>query len=127
MPRTEMGRNLLLSIPRKVRDWLSNMGRFSFDGDYNELSWHFRNSQVKVSSILLDDDHPVEIFWEGVFENMYTPRGTEEWFSDIEQNLDKFVALEKRIYDQLEMLQREVNEENVPKTKVPDAAVEERE
>lgn len=115
MPETELGRNMLLSIPKKVRAWLDGMGEFKkpFTGRHGNLEWAIYNSSSKLSSILIDGEEPFCICWEGKWENMYSPRGTGEWLKQLENNLDKFIALEKRIYDELELFQHEVDKRNL--------------
>lgn len=115
MPTTEMGRNMLISIPKKVRAWLESMGELKkpFRGRHGHLEWNIQNTQTKLSHIMLDGEEPFMLCWEGTWTNMYTPRGTEEWLRELEFNLDKFVALEKRVYDELEEMQREVDERNL--------------
>jgi hypothetical protein len=110
-PKTAVGQNLLSSIPKKIEIWLTNLGEFSPEGSIKQLSWSFADDGTAM--ICFDEAETlVEIWRDGDMVS-----GSEYWFDDIENNLPKFTELERKIYCELELLAKEVDERNLQASK----------
>ena len=109
-----LSKQALMSIPKKISSWLAFMGK----GDITRISnlyWFIEPSEKNNSDFFIsvdEDEHggSVSIYWTTDFEYI---GGTEPWMVDIAKNLDKFVLLEKRIYDIVERYFDEVSSERV--------------
>lgn len=94
-PKTNIGKFLLQSIPRKVCRLLEHIGKDKREGSIGKLSWSFNELfTIKIDdAIIYCTGDPLES--DLVYTNM-------PWTNDIERNIDKFVALERQIYDEFE-------------------------
>ena len=108
--------NLLASIPIKVKRWLEQIPTvkdrhdFLTDGEFNGLRWLFTAQKYTIE---FSDDHTGEfatIEWARKKDGAISIGGDQEWFEDVTSNMDKFIALEKQIYDTLEELLESSNE-----------------
>lgn len=130
-PKDDLSKQLLASIPRKVYLWLVHLsgekirnehGEFEATGElstkvgnFGRLSWDFAGEQ---QCIIIEEDETgteetVRIWW---CEKAFNPTfvcGTEKWMEDISSNLDQFIQLERRIYDQIEALAVMIDERNM--------------
>lgn len=106
-PRDDFSKTLLLSIPNKVTAWLRNLGMLKKQkGSYGPLSWRIRNSDSK--SFIQIGDNRIE--WLGAIGDVYFVNINQSWADDIAKNMDKFVALEKQIYDEIQKAEDEILE-----------------
>jgi hypothetical protein len=102
VPETDFSRNMLETIPRKVKFWLESLNQ-PMNSTYGLLTWDFEG---EIDTIVLDADDCFFQIWvgeEGV-------SASDERVERIENNLDFFAKLEKRIYDELTRLQLEMLE-----------------
>lgn len=106
-PHTPLSKQLLSSIPKKVFNWLTQLDiewqghpgsagdlEWQDEFDYGHLQVNFHGKKVRIS-------------WEGSPDDISEISGSEEYFEDIDHNLDMFTALEKHIYDELQILEDE--------------------
>ena len=106
-PMNEVDRRLLASIPKKIDAWLNFLGSVALNmKTYKDLSWVI--DEQGSSSIFLDGEQPTEIHWTGFAADAQTLTCSESWVTDITNNLDKFIAYEKRFYDIMEDLAEEL-------------------
>ena len=115
-PADELSKQALASIPKKVHAWITFLG----EGDITEIgpvSWKFEpepsadeQSQHYYITIALNDCD-VTLYWTHGVNGITEPQfigGTEPWMLDIAKNLDKFVALEKSIYDVIDNFEKQI-------------------
>lgn len=98
---------MLSSIPTKVAAWLDNIGIPRAKGTFNRLDWRIKNNEG-VSILMISGeggDDLIQIDWNGPPGEIHSVRTNLPWIENISANLDKFVALERAIYDQLEELE----------------------
>jgi hypothetical protein len=102
IPRDDFSKSILKSIPNKVTSWLLNLGMLKKQkGSAGNLTWRIRNNDGK--SFLRIGDTLVE--WLGGFGDVYYVSINQSWVGDIANNMDKFIALEKSIYDEIQKLE----------------------
>lgn len=104
-PETQLGQQLLASIPKKLVAWLNFLAvDITKPGRYGHLTWDFGN--LDDMSITLHGEYFFEIT-----DIKHTPSGTEcsdPRVINIEQNLNWFVQLEHDIYQEMSKLEAEL-------------------
>jgi len=131
-PKDDLSETLLASIPRKVHMWLRFLGvDITAQRSYENLSWDFDSNSGHLS---VDETH---IFFtqnvektmmedDAEIRNAFEPflvKSSETWVTSIPDNIEKFIELEKKIYDVVEKLDKEVR---LRQTAQFEAAVEEK-
>lgn len=113
-PRDDFSKALLLSIPNKATAWLRNLQLLKRqNGSLGPLSWRIRNNDLK-SFIQIND---TRIEWLGSIGDVYYVTVNEAWVDDLAMNMDKFIALEKSIYNEIQKYEDKILEDQ--KIEVP--------
>ena len=101
IPKTQFGRNLLDTIPKKVANLIRVYGLKDKRGRHGNVSWVLSGPG---RSILIDGLGALH--WSSTAvkakDVRFFPNAATEWIEDIETNLDRFVQLEKEIYEAVE-------------------------
>ena len=105
-PKTDIDKKLLASVLQKVFNWLSNVDpEIAQVGEYGILSWYFDGDEQ--SGICINNDNPTQVWLRGELMNPTSVYSLESWMEDISNNLDLFVEFEKMIYDVVEQIVKE--------------------
>ena len=95
--------NMLKSVPKKVVNWLARL-QIDLDEPFDYGTLHIEGDVdrgiIRAAS--------TELQWVGNPNNPDEVRISDFILTDISKNLDAFIAFEKLIYDQLELLQTEI-------------------
>lgn len=114
-PKTELSRSLLSSIPKKIFLCLENLQQDqSRPFTYGPFVWINAGDHGLLSHVSVDEI--IQIAWTGEVSNIETVCASDERFETIEQHLEWFTSVEKRIYDELERFEVELwtEDDSVP-------------
>ena len=115
-PKEQVSIQLLSSIPRKVSTWINYLGPAAIDLEFSgNLIWNLNNDNPTIIIMDIKSDTKIQIWWTGSALSPAFICGSEEWMENINEHLDKFVGLEKLIYDELDKLEAFIELTN-PKT-----------
>lgn len=105
VPKTELGRKLLHSIPRKTYLWLKSLGidvnEPGLHGlDNRQLAWHFDETAHRGMVVLTGDGVTLaSIQWDLDLADAAGTFSTVELQEPLELRLDEFVRIEHYIYE----------------------------
>lgn len=110
-PINQLSKQLLHSIVKKVFLWVQYLGLDTANGSYEGLTWHFPMDGDCYLDADLGNGNVFHIEWD---RNLVKPTkitGNHKNVLDIPNHLDWFVDIEKTIYDTMEKLAAEIDQD----------------